>query len=88
MVRGNPGGIPAGRPFSHLFRDLVIYVHFMLNLAHFWLPFGALWLTLGSLWLTLGLLLAHFWCPLAHFWCLGPTFGDPDARFFIAFGAP
>ena len=59
------------RPFFHLFRDLVIYVDFMLNLAHFWLPFGALWLTLGSLWLTFGSLLVPFGSllvPWAHFW--------------------
>ena len=72
------GKSPAGRPFFHLFRDLVIYVDFMLNLAHFWLPFGALWLTLGSLLLTLGSLLLTFGSllvpfgsllvPWAHFW--------------------
>ena len=65
------GESPAGRPFLHLFRDLVFYVVFMLNWAHFWLPFGALWLTLGSLWLTFGSLLVPFGSllvPWARFW--------------------
>ena len=48
------GGTHPRRPFFHLFRDLVIYVHFMLNLAHFGLPFGTLWLTFDALWLTFG----------------------------------
>ena len=75
------GESPAGRPFFHLFRDLVFYVDFMLNLAHFCFPFGALWLTLGSLLLTLGSLLAHFWCPLAHFWCPFLHFCSPRDPF-------
>ena len=75
------GEISDRRPFSHLFRDLIFYMHFMLNLAHFWLPFGALWLTLGSLLLTLGSLLAHFWCPLAHFWCPFLHFCSPRDPF-------
>ena len=49
-----------GATKNHTFRDLVIYVDFMLILAHFWLPFGVLWLTSGSLWLPFGsLLMSH-----------------------------
>ena len=88
MVRGNPRPVPAGRPFFHLFRDLVFYVVFMLNWDNFWLPFGALWLTLGSLLAPVGSLLgpfgsllAHFWCPLAHFWCPLLHFCSPGNPF-------
>ena len=66
------------KAFWHPFRDLFVYVDFMLNLAHFWLPLGALWITLGSLlrplgslWLTFGSLLVPFGSllvPWAHFW--------------------
>ena len=58
------------RAFWHPFRDLFVYVDFMLNLAHLGLPFGALWLPLGSLWLTFGSLLVPF----------GSLFGTPVAR--------
>ena len=60
-----------GATKNHTFRDLVIYVDFMLILAHFWLPFGVLWLTSGSLWLTFGSLLVRFGSllvPWTHFW--------------------
>ena len=79
MENGSQNGwsqVRAARPFSDLFRDLVFYVDFMLNLAHFGLPLATLWLTFGSRWFTFGSLLApfgsllvHFWCPLAYFWC-------------------
>ena len=75
-------------PCASLFRDLVFYVDFMLNLAHFGLPFGSPWLTFGSLWLPFGSLLApfgsllaHFWCPLAHFWCPFLHFCSPREPF-------
>ena len=99
MVRGNPGAESAGRPFSHLFRDLFFYMHFMLTLALFGLPFGALWLTLGSLLLTLGSLLLTFGSllvpfgsllvPWAHFWrswrSIFPLLVPPSVIFHIWF---
>ena len=55
------------RAFEHPFRDLFVYVDFMLNLTHLGLPFGGplahfglplahFWLTFGALWLTFGAL--------------------------------
>ena len=72
--QNGPGKLVCGVAFSHLFRDLVFYVDFMLNLAHFGLTFGSRWLTFGSLLAPFGSLLAHFWRLLAHFYCLLVTF--------------
>ena len=51
------------RVFEHPFRDLFVYVHFVLNLTHFWrplahfgFPLAHFWLTFGALWLTFGAL--------------------------------
>ena len=64
----------------HTFRDLLIYVDFMLLLCWTLLTLGSFLAPLGWFWAPFGSLLVHFWCPLAHFWCLGFTFGDPGAR--------
>ena len=69
------------RAFEHPFRDLFVYVDFMLNLTHLGLPFGGPLAHFGLPLAHFLLLLANFWCPLAHFWCLRLTFGDPGARF-------
>ena len=67
-------GTPLRLTFSRPFRDLVIYVDFMLNLVTIQHPFG-----------TLCLFLAPFWRPLAPIWftfdALGLTFDHPGAQF-------